>query len=52
LNCTYCFHHNPSCNNCPHTNSIDNWSIWVLSETTRVWNDSGKFPKSVNINPH
>jgi hypothetical protein len=49
LNYTSCVHHTSSYNNCPHTNSIDNWSMWVPNETTRVWKHGGKLPKNMNV---
>jgi hypothetical protein len=48
LNHIFHLHHNFFYNNCPHTNSINNWSMWKLSETTRVWKDNCKLLKSVN----
>jgi hypothetical protein len=36
LYCTFHLHHNFYWSNCPHTNSIDNWSVRVLNETTKV----------------
>jgi hypothetical protein len=34
---TFQLNFNFYCKNCSHTNSIDNSSIWVLSENTNVW---------------
>ncbi len=48
LNYIFRLHHNSFCNNCPHINSIDNWLVRVLSETTRVWKDNGKVIKNMN----
>jgi hypothetical protein len=48
LNCTFHLHHKSSCKNCLHTNSTNNWSLWILNESTKVWKDGGKYLKSVN----
>ncbi len=48
LNCISHLHYNSSCNNCPHTNPIDNWSMQILNESIKVWQDGGKFLKNVN----
>ncbi len=52
LNCTFRLHCNSSYNNCSHTNSINNWSMWVLSETTRVWKDDANSLKMWMSNFH
>jgi hypothetical protein len=49
LNYTSHFHHKSSCKNYLHTNSINNRSLWILNESTKVWKDGGKYLKSVNV---